>query len=214
VNVVSVNVRGDAEIVYLGSRRVETGIRKQPVERARVHELGLEGDVVADQVNHGGPDQAVYLYASGDLEWWSRQLGEELAPGAFGENLTLSSFGERPVRIGDRFRVGDVTLEATAPRIPCAVFATHLAEHDWVKRFVAARRPGFYARVLEAGEIARGDGVDALGGGEEHPEVVALLDAWYDPSPPAELLEALLAAPLAVRARAACEEKLARLAVR
>ena len=43
-----------------------------------------------------------------------------------------------------------------------------------------------------------------------HPTVVDLMDVWYDKEPDPALLERLLASPLAVRARANVENKLAR----
>jgi MOSC domain-containing protein YiiM len=85
-----------------------------------------------------------------------------------------------------------------------------MGEPNWVNRFADARRPGLYVRVLEAGETAAGDPVERLGGGEGNPTVVELMDAWYDPEPDADLLERLLAAPVAVRDRASLEKKLAR----
>jgi len=209
VQVVSVNA-GSAELMQIGARTVSTGIRKRPVERGYAGTLGLEGDVVADEKHHGGPDQALYLYSFEDYAWWAGELGNAPEPGTFGENLTLSSFGSGEVRIGDRFRAGQALVEVTAPRIPCAVFATRMGEPNWVKRFAEARRPGLYVRVLEPGEIAAGDPVERLGGGDGHPTLVELMDAWYDPEPDAELLERVLAAPLAVRDRAAFEKKLAR----
>lgn len=194
----------------IGARTVSTGIRKGPVERGHVGALGLAGDVVADEENHGGPDQALYLYSAEDYAWWADELGAALEPGTFGENLTLSSFGPEPVRIGDRFRIGATLVEATAPRIPCSVFATRMGEPEWVKRFAAARRPGLYVRVLEPGEVAAGDAVERLAPGNGHPAVVDLMDVWYDAEPERELLERLLASPLAVRARESVERKLAR----
>ena len=67
--------------------------------------------------------------------------------------------------------------------------------------------------MLDPGEIAAGDPVERLGGGEDNPTVVDLMDAWYDPAPDAGLLERLLAAPVAVRDRASLEKKLARVSV-
>ena len=209
MQVVSVNA-GRTELMRIGARTVETGIRKSPVERGHVHALGLAGDVVADVENHGGLDQALYLYSSDDYAFWADEFGGVPAPGTFGENLTLSSFGPEPVRIGDRFRVGGALVEVTAPRIPCSVFATRMGEADWVKRFADARRPGLYVRVSEPGEVAAGDPVERLGGGEGSPTVVDLMDVWYDREPDPELLERLLASPLAERARANVERKLAR----
>ena len=212
MKVVSVNV-GSAELMKIGARTITTGIRKGPVERGYAGTLGLEGDVVANQQHHGGPDQALYLYSCEDYAWWAEELGGIPAPGTFGENLTLSSFGAGEVRVGDRFRVGATLLEVTAPRIPCSTFATRMGEHDWVRRFAEARRPGLYVRVLEPGAIAAGDPVERLGGGDAHPTVVELMDAWYDPDADAEVLERVLAAPVAIRDRAAFEKKLARLSV-
>lgn len=207
MKVVSVNA-GASELMNLGARTVETGIRKSPVERGYVGTLGLAGDVVADEEAHGGLDQALYLYSCEDYVFWGDELGDVPDPGTFGENLTLSSFGVEPVRIGDRFRIGAVVVETTAPRIPCAVFAKRMGEPNWVKRFAAARRPGLYVRVLEPGEVAAGDPVERLGGGGDHPTVVDLMDVWYDSSPSPELLERLLASPLAERARDNVERKL------
>jgi MOSC domain-containing protein YiiM len=207
VRVVSVNA-GREELMRIGARTVTTGIRKSPVGRGHAGTLGLAGDVVADEENHGGLDQALYLYSSEDYAFWADDLGGIPEPGTFGENLTLSSFGAEPVRIGDRFRVGGALVEVTAPRIPCSVFATRMEEGGWVKRFAAARRPGLYVRVLAPGEVAEGDPVERLGGGEPHPTVVDLMDAWYDDSPDPELLERLLAAPIAERARTNVERML------
>ena len=213
MKVVSVNA-GRTELMRVGSRMVETGIRKSPLGRGHVHALGLAGDVVADQENHGGLDQALYLYSCDDYAHWVPELGGMPEPGTFGENLTLSSFGEEQVRIGDRFRIGAALVEVTAPRIPCAVFATRMDEDAWVKRFAEARRPGLYVRVLEPGDVAEGDPVERLGGGESHPTVVELMDAWYDAEPDPELLERLLASPLAERARTNVERMLSRAAAR
>jgi MOSC domain-containing protein YiiM len=210
VQVESVNAAHDVDVLQVGSRSVPTGIRKLPVVRGRIGLLGLEGDIVADRENHGGRDQAVYLYSREDYSWWEEELGESHPPGLFGENLTLSSFGAGEVRIGDRFRVGEALLEATAPRIPCGVFATHVRRAEWVKRFAAAERAGVYARVLEPGDVAAGDPVERLNGGGEQPPLVELLRVWYEPNPEPARLERLLQAPIAERARAALETRLLR----
>src|SRR5918995_4213766 len=212
MRVVSVNA-ARAEQMTIGARTITTGIRKRPVGRGYAGTLGLAGDVVANAKHHGGPDQALYLYSSEDYAWWAGELGDAPQPGTFGENLTLSSFGSGDVRIGDRFRVGPTLLEVTSPRIPCATFATRMGQPSWVKRFADARRPGLYVRVLEPGEIAAGDPVARLGGGEGHPTVVELMDAWYDQEPDPALLERVLAAPIAIRDRAGFEKKLARISV-
>lgn len=71
--------------------RVISAIGKIPVPgRVAVRGINLEGDDQADRSVHGGPDKAVYAYASEDIAWWTTVLGRELGPGAFGENLTTA----------------------------------------------------------------------------------------------------------------------------
>lgn len=133
-----------------------TGLYKEPVSGSLpLGPLGLEGDQQANKRYHGGPDQAVYLYSQEDYRWWADQLGRELPPGFFGENLTMASFRE-PVRIGDRLRIGEMELEITAPRIPCSTLANRAGDPGFVKRFARAERPGYYARVLRGGNLEPG----------------------------------------------------------
>ncbi|MFE6686674.1 MOSC domain-containing protein [Streptomyces sp. NPDC057743] len=146
-----------------------TGIDKRPVDGPvavaapgpkGVGGSGLAGDAVVDRRHHGGDDQAVYAYAREDLDDWQRELGRELANGAFGENLTTTGIDITGARIGERWRVGpEVLLEITSPRIPCRTFQGWLDERGWIKRFTQAAVPGAYLRVLEAGEIRAGDPV-------------------------------------------------------
>jgi MOSC domain-containing protein YiiM len=211
VRVTSVNL-GAAEEIQVGSRTVSTGIRKLPVEGARIQALGLEGDTVADGENHGGPDQAVYLYSCEDYGWWEAELGRSLPAGSFGENVTVDSFGPAEVRIGDRYRLGEATVEVTAPRIPCGVFAAHTGESRWVRRFRDAERPGLYCRVIEEGRVSVGDPVDRAPAPVGNPTVVEYYRAYYDSSLVAATIERLLAAPVDERGRRDLEAKLARLA--
>lgn len=138
-----------------------TGIDKRPVEgRVTVGPLGLEGDVVVDTANHGGPDKAVYAYAVEDQDWWVEELGREVTPGAFGENLTLSGVDVTGAVVGERWAVGDtVVVEVRMPRIPCTTFQRWMDEPQWVRRFTDHGAPGAYLSVLTPGEVEAGDAV-------------------------------------------------------
>jgi MOSC domain-containing protein YiiM len=211
VVVESVNL-GEARPMVIGARTISTGIDKQPAGRGYVGTLGLRDDTVADTAHHGGRDQAVYAYSREDYVWWESELRRPLAGGTFGENLTLSSFGTDPVRIGDRFYVGPVVLEVTSPRIPCSTFATHMAERNWVARFRDAERPGFYARVLLEGDVAVGDRVEREPAPAESVPLLELFRLFYDREADADRLRQALAAPVDERGRAHFEKRLARLA--
>lgn len=160
-HLVSVNVGRTVDVPW--GKLGRSAIDKRPVDGpVQVHRLGLEGDEIADQVFHAGPDQAVYAYAAEDLQAWSHELGRTLAPGQFGENLTTRGIDLTHARAGDRWRVGGALLEIAGVRIPCSVFQGFLDEKQWVRRFTQGRRPGPYLRVLEEGPVAAGDAVEVV----------------------------------------------------
>ncbi len=148
----------------IGGRLGRSAIDKRPADGpVQVGLLGLAGDTVADKVNHGGPEQAVYAYPREDLDWWTEQLGRDLHNGMFGENLTTRGIDVSAALIGETWRVGSVMLQVTSPRMPCSTFRAWLDEEPhWVKRFAAAGRPGAYLRVLTPGSVAAGDELEVV----------------------------------------------------
>ncbi|GAA1978538.1 hypothetical protein GCM10009718_13940 [Isoptericola halotolerans] len=141
-----------------------TAIDKRPVEgRVKAGAYGLYADVQADRAHHGGLDQAVYAYAAEDVTFWEPELGREIPPGLFGENLRTRGLDVSGALIGERWRIGTVVLEVTQPRTPCATFARRLGSPPrWVRRFTEANRTGAYLRVVEAGELGAGDAVEIV----------------------------------------------------
>ncbi|MEW6421459.1 MAG: MOSC domain-containing protein, partial [Deinococcota bacterium] len=71
------------------------------------------------------------------------------------------------------------------------------------------RRPGFYTRVLEGGEVGRGDEVTRIPAPVGAPSVAELFDLWYSAAPPRQTLEGYLTYPLGLRLRRTVEELLA-----
>ena len=124
---------------------------------------GAAGDAIGDPRSHGGTDQAVYAYASEDLDHWQAELGRPLTNGVFGENLTTSGLDVSGALVGERWQIGDAcVLEVTSPRIPCRTFAGWLEEQLWVKRFTERGAPGAYLRVISPGTVAAGDEITVL----------------------------------------------------
>jgi MOSC domain-containing protein YiiM len=141
-----------------------TAIDKRPrTGRVPVGELGLRGDRVCDTKNHGGPDQALYAYAAEDSRWWAGELGREIPPGLFGENLVTEGLDVTNALIGEVWRLGDeVEVMVRSPRLPCVTFQHRMELPGWIKRFHAEGRPGAYLKVLKTGTLAAGDEVEVL----------------------------------------------------
>ena len=157
--VLSVNV-GTPRTTEWGGRLVTSGIWKEPVDGPiAVAGVNLAGDDQADRRVHGGPDKAVYAYAVEDYDWWAQQLGP-LRSGTFGENLTTRGIDLNASTIGDRWRVGSALLEVSQPRSPCFKLGMRMGDESFPGRFGAARRPGCYLRIREAGLVTAGDHIE------------------------------------------------------
>jgi len=160
-----------------------TAIDKAPVSGpVRVGPYGVYADVQADRKNHGGLDQAVYAYAQHDADHWADELGREIPPGFFGENLRIEGVDVSNARVGEIWRIGDtVELQVTLPRTPCQTFARWIGgddERGWVKRFSGARRLGAYLRVVRKGRIEAGDEITVIPAPDGAPTI---LDIYRTP---------------------------------
>jgi MOSC domain-containing protein YiiM len=167
----SVNV-GMPRTVPHGAGTLHTAIFKAPVDGpVALRRQGLGGDRQADRRAHGGPDRAAYVYRWEDYLWWMEELGRALEPGELGENLTVEGLDGAPVHAGDRFRIGGALVEATSPRIPCVKLGMRMGDDAFPARFRAARRSGFYVRVIEEGPVAAGDAWERTVHRPEMPDV-------------------------------------------
>jgi MOSC domain-containing protein YiiM len=214
VHLLSVNVGTEKPLEGAGKSR-KTGIFKRGVEGpVSVTLLGLAGDTISDTENHGGLDQALYIYGAPDYAWWSEELGRELPPGTFGDNLTISGLRSAECCIGDRFLVGPVILEVTAPRIPCSTLSARMGDRMFVKRFMRAERPGLYCRVVREGEVRAGDAVELARYEGEKVLATELFRDFFDTETPESTLRRHLSVPIAARARKHKEDQLRRLLTR
>jgi len=158
----SLNV-GLPRSVEVNSHTVLTAIWKNPVEgRLPLRGVNLEGDGQADRNSHGGPDKAVYAYGAEEAETWASEMGVELGPGAFGENLTVRGLGVSEAVIGERWEVGSTLLEVAQPRLPCFKLGIRMGDPGFLKRFAHANRPGAYFRVLREGDVGAGDSITVI----------------------------------------------------
>lgn len=176
MHVVSVNVATPRPVEYRG-RYVQTSIFKRPAAGpVLLRRLGFDGDCQADPRYHGGQNKAVYAYPSEHYPFWAAQLGRaDLAPGQFGENLTVVGMLEEEVCLGDVYRMGGATLAVTQPRTPCFKLGIKMELPSFPKLFLQSGRLGLYLRVVEEGEVGPGATIDKI---DSTAERVSIRDLW------------------------------------
>lgn len=208
MKLISINV-GKKQTQQNKGREEITGIYKHSVTGSvQINKLGIADDFIGSPKHHGGADQALYIYGEGDYQWWEAELGRSLEPGTFGENLTVSELESGRFNIGDILHMGEVTLQVTAPRIPCGTFASRMGDPQWVKKFRAAERPGLYVRVLREGIISAGADVIFETHQGETISLIEMYREYYEKDKTEESLRKHLNAPIAIRARVDLEKEL------
>ena len=192
----SLNVGLPRDVTWNG-KTVHTAIWKSPVEgRRRVRTLNIVGDAQGDLSGHGGEQRAVFVYQMGSYHYWEGVLGRhDFIFGQFGENFTVEGLPDNEVCIGDRYRIGDATLEVTQPRVTCYRVGIRMSEPRMPALLVEHHRPGFYFRVLQEGEVGAGDDIVKIADGPEKITVADIDALLYLPGHSREQLEQALRIP-------------------
>jgi ferredoxin-NADP reductase/MOSC domain-containing protein YiiM/ferredoxin len=193
---VSVNIGLPRDITWRG-KTVHTGIWKTPVPgRLIVRKLNIDGDGQGDLSGHGGLNRAVMVYQLDSYRYWERQLSRtDFGYGQFGENFTVDGLPDVEVCIGDRYRIGTALFEVSQPRVTCYRLGIRMEEPQMAALLVAHRRPGFYFRVLEEGEVGAGDEIVKVADGPEQMSVAEMDALLYLPGHIPEQLERALRIP-------------------
>src|SRR5215208_1426326 len=193
MRLLSLNVGRPREVDWRG-RKVLTSIWKSEVaDRRWVDWLNVAGDAQADLVGHGGEHRAVYVYDLSAYRHWERELGrDDLVPGQFGENFTVEGLPDDEVCVGDRYRIGGALFEVSQPRVTCYKVGIRMDEPRMPALLYSHGRPGFYLRVLEAGEVGAGDENERIARGSQAMSVSEVSALLYLPGhTPAALRRAL-----------------------
>jgi ferredoxin-NADP reductase/MOSC domain-containing protein YiiM len=192
----SVNVGMPKNVPWRG-RTVFTGVFKHSVAGPRrVRSLNIEGDGQGDLAGHGGEQRAIFVYQIDSYRYWERQLDRsDFVHGQFGENFTVEGLGDDEVCIGDRYRIGSAVFEVTQPRVTCYRVGIRLNDPRIPALLVSHRRPGFYFRVLEEGEVQAGDEIVKLASGPDQMTVAEVDALLYLPGHPRQQLLRALRVP-------------------
>ncbi|GHO88427.1 MOSC and FAD-binding oxidoreductase domain-containing protein [Dictyobacter formicarum] len=192
----SVNVGLPRDIAWHGET-VRTAIWKEAVSGKRmVRKLNIDGDGQGDLTGHGGENRAVFVYQIAAYRYWEQQLGRnDFVFGQFGENFTIDGLSDEEVCIGDQYRIGRALFEVTQPRVTCYRVGIRMNEPRMAALLVAHKKPGFYFRVLEEGEVETGDEIIKVADGPERMTVSETSSLLYLSGHSREQLERALRIP-------------------
>lgn len=133
------------EVQHLFTCLVHRFPMKEAVEVEAIENKGLKGCI------HGRPNgkRQVLLMDRETLD----KLG--LPPGAIKENVTVRGMDFQALGVGQRLRIGESLLEITAPCDPCP----RMDEIRMGLQEELRGQRGWLCRVIESGEIRKGDSV-------------------------------------------------------
>lgn len=186
INILSLNVLGKAELLVSDHQSARSAYRKLPIETDSI-ELGMTcfaGDMVQDTKHHGGNDKAICCYNTDHFKKWKDELGIDLRPGAFGENLSLEGENaeEQHVYIGDRYRLGDAEVEVSEPRGPCYMIGIRHNYKKFPMHLQESGLTGYYLRTIRPGLVRKTDKLIHL---SSHPEKISVMNVnhvrYHDP---------------------------------
>jgi MOSC domain-containing protein YiiM len=196
MKVVSTNIGESVEINYHGKIE-KTGMYKHAVDQAIF--LGKDdvvNDSVIDRRYHGGADKACYWYSEKQYDFWKEKFPHlDWDFGMFGENLTISELDEGNIKIGDVFQIGNAKVQVTQPRQPCFKLNYRFDCDSMVRQFIDAGFPGVYIRVIEEGEVRKGDELILLERREESLSIREVYNLLYESSKDELKLEKALSDP-------------------
>lgn len=182
------------------SRGTESAISKVPqYGRLALTKEGFVGDEVGDRRFHGGAEKAIHIYPSEHYEKWLEELGDrELfqQPGAFGENLSSSGVTENSICIGDEIQIGSALLQVSQGRMPCWKLNDRCGQPDMSLRLQMTLRTGWYFRVLNEGELGKGDDLKLVSRGYPDWPISRIMRNIYQGTLDTNELQHMLCLPL------------------
>jgi ferredoxin-NADP reductase/MOSC domain-containing protein YiiM len=164
--------------------------------RVIARRLNIDGDGQGDLAGHGGEHRAVMVYQLESYRHWETHLQRnDFEYGQFGENLTVDGLADDEVCIGDRYRIGTALFEVTQPRVTCYRVGIRMGNAQMPSLLVSHKRPGFYFRVIEEGEIGAGDEIVKVVEGRERVTVAEIDGLLYLPGHSLDQLQRALRIP-------------------
>ncbi len=165
--ILSLNL-GTPQPIEFGVQTILTSMNKKSVPGPlNVQMTSIDGNTFAAPQFHGTPEAVLYIYGMSSIQKFLDRLGvvnagDIYVPGSLGETLTVDHFDETKVSIGDKFKIGEVIVEASFPRIPCAKVNFRMQNPRGQKAMQECGMSGVYFRILVPGKINVTDKVERI----------------------------------------------------
>ena len=130
----------------------EKGTIKKSVPEILIDKNGIVSDAHA-----GSWHRQVSLLSQDDINCFCKEIGREIAPGEFAENITIAGIDLNRVAVLDRFRISEVELEVTQIGKEC--HGDTCAIYQQVGKCVMPKK-GLFCRVIKTGKIKTEDTVE------------------------------------------------------
>ena len=146
--------------------KTEAGLPKVPIDKADVTLMGIDGDFnrFRSTKKANDPKMALLVLTTDIIN----ELNNEdwpIKPGDLGENLTLTDIDYRSLAPKQKYAIGSTQIEISFICDPCSnLTVLPYVGKGKIKDFIKIllNRRGWYAKVLKAGRISKGDIVTKL----------------------------------------------------
>ena len=194
MKVISTNIGKPVTFEWNGKEEL-TGIFKYPTSNPLyLTKNDVKNDTIINRVNHGGVNKACYLFSADYYDYWKKLYPDrEWDWGMFGENITVEGLDESMIKVGNIYRIGDALVQVSQPREPCYKLGIRFGTQEILKRFIDHNHPGTYVKILEEGQVVKGDYLELVEESENPLTVQQFYELMYVKNKPKEILELFMA---------------------
>ena len=143
----------------------ESAIQKVAANDIKITYSHIIDDEVVDLKHHGGDMRVVHHYTEvnyAHLKKTFPEIADRFKPGTFGENLYTHELTEKDLCIGDIFKIGEVKLQLTVPRRPCATINQSYEDKRILKEVMSSGHVGWFYKVITEGTISTSDKLEFI----------------------------------------------------
>lgn len=158
---------GKVVLYHTQTKTFQSAINKTAVGAcAMLSTTGLSSDEQAEHF-HGGQDKALHHYAFEHYAYWKSVLDTTAQDvlkyaGAFGENISTTGITEEDICLADQLQIGSCIVKVSQSRQPCWKLNHRFSTSDMALRVQKNGKTGWYYRILQPGNICKGDAIRLL----------------------------------------------------